>query len=141
MSVEERVSNETMRTSCVVDSAYSSLGYNIEAMNQIVPLSTFDAIYLVDLCEPLCAVARARFHKRGWKNVHVICADAVSFMLPEPGWDVDGGQKGSISFITLSYSLSMVSSFCQSRHATIYLTCRHYRYPIFTQSSIDLINC
>jgi betaine lipid synthase len=83
-------------------------GYNIEAMSEFMPLEDFDAIYLVDLCEPLCAVARARVLRRGWKNVHVICADASSFELPEPGWTAEGGQKGSVSFVTLSYSLSMV---------------------------------
>lgn len=84
------------------------IGFNIESMDKFFPISSFDAVYLVDLCEPLLEVARKRFARRGWKNVHVICADAASFVLPEPGWTNGREPKGSISFVTLSYSLSMV---------------------------------
>ncbi|KAG8843241.1 hypothetical protein FRB96_004229 [Tulasnella sp. 330] len=85
-------------------------GWNIEAMDEYLPISTFDAVYLIDLCEPLLAVARKRFAKRGWKNVHVLCQDASRFVLPE--WktgEVD--PRGSVSVITLSYSLSMIPTF------------------------------
>lgn len=73
-----------------------------------MPISSFDAIYLIDLCEPLLEVARARFLQRGWTNVHVICQDAASFVLPEPYWTDGRDPKGSLSFVSFSYSLSMV---------------------------------
>ncbi|KAG8984034.1 hypothetical protein FRB93_006827 [Tulasnella sp. JGI-2019a] len=85
-------------------------GWNIEVMDQYLPISTFDAVYLIDLCEPLLAVARKRFAKRGWKNVHVLCQDASRFVLPEwESGEVD--PRGSVSVITLSYSLSMIPTF------------------------------
>lgn len=83
------------------------VGYNIELMNKHIPISTFDAIYLIDLCEPLLQVARKRFAAKGWNNVHVLCQDATEFSLPE--WTDGMDPKGSVSFVTLSYSLSMVS--------------------------------
>jgi hypothetical protein len=52
-------------------------------------------------------VARKRFAKRGWTNVHVLCQDASEFTLPE--WNSEKDPKGSVGFVTLSYSLSMVS--------------------------------
>ncbi|EIW71585.1 hypothetical protein TREMEDRAFT_67852 [Tremella mesenterica DSM 1558] len=58
-------------------------GWNIEKMDEYLPISYFDAIYLIDLCEPLLEVARARFAAKGWKNVHVLCQDASRFVLPE----------------------------------------------------------
>ncbi|TFK53663.1 S-adenosyl-L-methionine-dependent methyltransferase [Heliocybe sulcata] len=84
-------------------------GYNIEAMDQFFPISSFDAVYLVDLCEPLLEVARKRFKQRGWSNVTVMCQDASEFHLPE--WDYGVEPKGSVGFVTLSYSLSMIPSF------------------------------
>lgn len=86
-------------------------GFNIESMDKFFPITEFDAVYLVDLCEPLLDIARKRFSRRGWKNVHVICADAASFVLPEPGWASGREPRGSISFVTLSYSLSMIPNF------------------------------
>ncbi|EPQ56989.1 hypothetical protein GLOTRDRAFT_127372 [Gloeophyllum trabeum ATCC 11539] len=83
-------------------------GYNIEAMDQYFPISSFDAVYLIDLCEPLLEVARKRFKKRGWTNVTVLCQDASEFHLPE--WE-GADPKGSVGFVTLSYSLSMIPSF------------------------------
>ncbi len=83
------------------------LGYNIELMDKNFPISEFDAVYLIDLCEPLLQVARSRFAKRGWHNVTVLCQDACDFYLPE--WSAKGvNPQGSVSFVTLSYSLSMV---------------------------------
>lgn len=79
-----------------------------DARDEYLPISYFDAVYLVDLCEPLLEVARQRFKARGWKNVHVLHQDASAFVLPE--WEngaVD--PRGSVTAITLSYSLSMVS--------------------------------
>ena len=75
-------------------------------MDKHFPVSQFDAIYLIDLCEPLLEVARKRFARKGWRNIHLLCQDATEFSLPE--WSTTD-PKGSVSFITLSYSLSMVS--------------------------------
>ena len=77
-------------------------------MDAFHPIADFDAVYLVDLCEPLLEVARRRFAKRGWTNVQVLCQDASSFTLPEPDWVEGRDPRGSLSFVTLSYSLSMV---------------------------------
>lgn len=51
-------------------------------MHAFCPIETFDAVYLIDLCEPLLEVARKRFAARGWKNVHVLCQDATQFVFP-----------------------------------------------------------
>ncbi|KAG6334616.1 hypothetical protein ID866_4477 [Astraeus odoratus] len=83
-------------------------GHNIELMDKHFPVSSFDAVYLIDLCEPLLDVARKRFAKRGWTNVTVLQQDATEFSLPE--W-AHKEAKGSINFITLSYSLSMIPNF------------------------------
>jgi betaine lipid synthase len=84
------------------------LGHNIERMQNYFPISSFDAIYVVDLCEPLLQVARKRFAEKGWANVTVLCQDASLFSLPE--WSDGNDPKGCVSFVTLSYSLSMVRS-------------------------------
>ncbi|KAF9071138.1 S-adenosyl-L-methionine-dependent methyltransferase [Rhodocollybia butyracea] len=88
-------------------------GHNIELMDQFFPITSFDAVYLIDLCEPLLQVARKRFVKKGWTNVHILCQDASDFMLPE--WQQSSSQgidpKGSVGFVTLSYSLSMIPNF------------------------------
>lgn len=76
-------------------------GWNIETMDDFMPVKSFDAIYLVDLCEPLLEIARRRFAARGWTNVHVINQDACAFSLPAQ----------SVSLVTLSYSLSMIPSY------------------------------
>lgn len=89
-----------------------SIGWNVETMDKYFPISQFDAVYVVDLCKPLLDIAQARFAAKGWKNVVCLCQDATTFTLPE--WS-DGVQpKGSLGFITMSYSLSMVSSFHQA---------------------------
>lgn len=78
--------------------------------DEYLPVTYFDKIYLVDLCEPLLEVARARFKAKGWKNVHCLRQDASAFILPE--WESGAvDPRGSITAITLSYSLSMVSTF------------------------------
>ncbi|RDB16813.1 hypothetical protein Hypma_002666 [Hypsizygus marmoreus] len=84
-------------------------GHNIELMDKYFPISSFDAVYVVDLCEPLLEVARKRFAAKGWTNVTVLCQDASQFSLPE--WADGADPKGSIGFITMSYSLSMIPSF------------------------------
>ncbi|KAJ9102622.1 hypothetical protein QFC19_004731 [Naganishia cerealis] len=85
-------------------------GWNIQAMDDFFPVSNFDAIYLIDLCEPLLEVAKTRFARKGWKNVHCLQQDASKFVLPE--WS--NGQlpeAGQISLVTMSYSLSMIPTF------------------------------
>ncbi|KAF5385883.1 hypothetical protein D9615_002476 [Tricholomella constricta] len=84
-------------------------GHNVELMDKYLPISSFDAVYVVDLCEPLLQVARRRFAAKGWTNVHALCQDASLFTLPE--WADGKDPKGSVGFITLSYSLSMIPSY------------------------------
>jgi betaine lipid synthase len=92
---------------CLAPPPIIYLGHNIELMDKHLPISSFDAIYLIDLCEPLIQVARKRFAEKGWNNVTVLCQDATEFSLPE--WSDGKDPKGTVSFVTLSYSLSMVS--------------------------------
>ncbi|KAJ2050032.1 hypothetical protein H4S04_002857 [Coemansia sp. S16] len=82
-------------------------GWNIEQMDLLYGLSNFEQVYLVDLCRPLCKVAEQRFQAKGWKNVKVICQDALSFVLPE----LAGQDRGQINLVTMSYSLSMIEDF------------------------------
>ncbi|KAI9070341.1 S-adenosyl-L-methionine-dependent methyltransferase [Trametes sanguinea] len=93
-------------------------GYNIEKMNDFVPVNeSFSAVYLVDLSPSLCEVARQRFAKLGWQNVHVVCEDARTFAL---GQSLDVLELGDTSgskyrvkadFVSMSYSLSMIPDF------------------------------
>ncbi|ANB11016.1 Ubiquinone/menaquinone biosynthesis methyltransferase ubiE [Sugiyamaella lignohabitans] len=78
-------------------------GWNIEKMNEVVPITSFKEIHLVDLSPSLCEVAQNRFAARGWSNVHVHCIDATTFQLPNKETRAD--------LITLSYSLSMIPSY------------------------------
>lgn len=78
------------------DSCAHLLGWNIEQMNEFIALHEFEAIYLVDLCEPLLEVARQRLG--GFKNVHIIKADAAVLALDTTNLDI----------VTMSYSLSMI---------------------------------
>jgi len=75
-------------------------------MHKYFPIPLFDAVYVIDLCEPLLQVARKRFADKGWTNVTVLCQDASQFALPE--WSDGKDPRGCVSFVTLSYSLSMV---------------------------------
>ncbi|KAK7035925.1 S-adenosyl-L-methionine-dependent methyltransferase [Favolaschia claudopus] len=84
-------------------------GRNIEMMDKHFPIENFDAIYLVDLCEPLLEVARRRIAQRGWKNVTVLCQDACTFWLPE--WPAGTDPRGSVDFVTMSYSITMINRF------------------------------
>ncbi|KZT42398.1 hypothetical protein SISSUDRAFT_1058490 [Sistotremastrum suecicum HHB10207 ss-3] len=84
-------------------------GHNLELMDKYYPISSFDHVYLVDLCEPLLQVARQRVAKRGWKNVTVLCQDATNFTLPI--WSGSHPVRGCLGFVTLSYSLSMIPGF------------------------------
>ncbi|KAJ7287621.1 hypothetical protein C8J57DRAFT_1284445 [Mycena rebaudengoi] len=75
-------------------------GHNIELMNKHLPIMEFfDAIYVIDLCEPLLDVARKRFANKGWTKVTVLCQDASEFTLPE--WSNIKDPKGSVGFVTL----------------------------------------
>ena len=87
----------------------TDIGHNIELMDKYFPISSFDAVYLIDLCEPLLQVARKRFAAKGWNNITVLCQDASEFSIPE--WSDGKDPKGSVGFITLSYSLSMVNKY------------------------------
>ena len=76
--------------------------------DEYLPLTYFDKIYIVDLCQPLLDVARERCRQKGWRHVEFLCQDASQFAIPE--WE--SGQldpRGSLTAITMSYSLSMVS--------------------------------
>ncbi|KAG9312680.1 hypothetical protein JVU11DRAFT_7097 [Chiua virens] len=95
-------------------------GHNIELMDKHFSISQFDAIYLIDLCEPLLEVARKRFARKGWRNITVLCQDATEFSLPE--WATKD-PKGSVSFITLSYSLSMIPNFYALLDRIDYVLC------------------
>ena len=66
-------------------------------------------MYLIDLCEPLLLVAKARVKRLGLKNVTVLCQDASKFELPE--WQDGVLPEGSVGFVTLSYALSMIPTF------------------------------
>ncbi|GAB4820256.1 hypothetical protein N2152v2_007302 [Parachlorella kessleri] len=76
-------------------------GENVEFMAEYMDLRAFKAIYVVDLCGALCKQAEKRKERRGWKNVHVIEADACEFAPPE----------GCATLVTFSYSLSMIPPF------------------------------
>jgi betaine lipid synthase len=78
-------------------------GYNVERMNEYIPISTFDKVYVVDLCPSLLEVARERFQRLGWDNVEVVCEDAGKFRVPSE-------LGGSASLVTFSYSLSMIDN-------------------------------
>lgn len=75
---------------------------------EIMPLTFFDAIYLIDLCEPLLDVAKKRFAKLGCSNVHILYQNASQFSIPEEGWTEVTMPNNSLTFVTFSYSLSMV---------------------------------
>ena len=89
-------------------------GYNIEKMNSFVSIPDFfSAVYLVDLSPSLLDVARERFQRLGWKNVHVVCEDARTFTLDgktDAILALERGEKHAVKadFITMSYSLSMI---------------------------------
>ncbi|SCV73196.1 BQ2448_7121 [Microbotryum intermedium] len=81
-------------------------GWNVEEMDKYFPIADFDAVYVLDLCEPLLNVSRKRFEARGWKHVHCLLQDATAFVLP--GWEAGADPEGALDFVTMSYSLSMM---------------------------------
>ncbi|KAK5125683.1 hypothetical protein LTR85_011957 [Meristemomyces frigidus] len=103
-------------------------GWNIEQMQEQLDVPTFfHAVYLVDLSTSLCEIARKRFERLGWKNVHVICEDARIFRLGDyeagvddekrdfsigrPAYDDDARDTVGADLLTMSYSLSMIPEF------------------------------
>ncbi|KAH8969402.1 hypothetical protein BDL97_02G031900 [Sphagnum fallax] len=71
-------------------------GQNVETMARFFDISQFEKIYVVDICGPLCEVARKNVKQRGWTNVEVFEADVCEFK-PE---------TAPATLITFSYSLS-----------------------------------
>lgn len=104
-------------------------GWNIEQMQEQLDVPTFfHAVYLVDLSTSLCEIARKRFERLGWKNVHVICEDARIFRLGDyeaglgdekrdfsigrPAYDDEDARDAvGADLLTMSYSLSMIPEF------------------------------
>ncbi|EFJ43864.1 hypothetical protein VOLCADRAFT_83033 [Volvox carteri f. nagariensis] len=76
-------------------------GENVDMMAKYIDLASFKAIYVVDLCHSLCEVAKRKAKAKGWKNVHVVEADACKFSPPE----------GMATLVTFSYSLTMIPPF------------------------------
>ena len=69
-------------------------GWNIEQMQVQLDVPTFfHAVYLVDLSTSLCEIARQRFQRLGWQNVHVICQDASRFRLSDYEAGVEKSQR------------------------------------------------
>ena len=90
-------------------------GENIDMMTDYMDIGKFEKIYMVDLCGPLCEVAREKVEKRGWKNVEVVEGDVCDFV-PE---------KGTAKLVTFSYSLSskfLLKGFGHVRHGTKFFT-------------------
>ncbi|CAK1359924.1 unnamed protein product [Cercospora beticola] len=103
-------------------------GWNIEQMAEHVDVPNFfHAVYLVDLSTSLCEIARKRFERLGWKNVHVICEDARVFRLSDyeagiedekrdfsigrSAYDDEARDSVGADVLTMSYSLSMIPEF------------------------------
>lgn len=79
------------------------LGWNIEMMNEYFPLEQFEKVILVDLTPSLCAIARERFAKRGFKNVSVVCQEAANFQ-------IEDRLEGRVGLITVSYACKFKNS-------------------------------
>lgn len=103
-------------------------GWNIEQMQTQLDVPTFfHAVYLVDLSTSLCEIARQRFQRLGWQNVHVVCQDARTFQLSDyeaglddskrtfsigkSAYDEDVRDSVGADLLTMSYSLSMIPEF------------------------------
>lgn len=70
-------------------------GRNLEPIADRIP--GLSAVYLVDLCPSLLAVARQRIAARGWSNVSAVEADATTWRPPLP-----------VDAVVCAYSLSMM---------------------------------
>ena len=103
-------------------------GWNIEQTQDQLDVPTFfHAVYLVDLSTSLCEIARQRFERLGWENVHVVCQDARTFRLSDyeagvdelkrdfsigkSAYDEDARDSVGADLLTMSYSLSMIPEF------------------------------
>lgn len=75
-------------------------GQNVETMAKFCDLSLFKKVYVVDICGPLCDVARKTVAKHGWTNVEVVEADVCEYK-PE----------ATATLVTFSYSLSSNQTF------------------------------
>lgn len=121
-------------TNRIITQIGGGTGFNIEAMSQFVNVSEFfSSVYLVDFSPSLCDVAKKRFERLGWTNVHVVCEDARKFRLEdyEPGMPSAPNplrspmlsyfakprpEHGGADLITMSYSLSMIVSLIISQY-------------------------
>lgn len=70
-------------------------GANLECLG--ARIDDFDKVFIVDVSEPLLAVARERIQENKWRNVEAVACDAAGF---SPGCPVDT--------VMFSYSLSMM---------------------------------
>lgn len=133
-------------------------GFNIEAMSAFVNVPEFFSnVYLVDFSPSLCEVARKRFARLGWTNVHVICEDARKFRLedyengmrgqrtptqtlPSSYFDQDRSGKGGADLVTMSYSLSMIPDYYSVVDSLISLLAPHGIMGVvdfYVQSKVD----
>lgn len=71
-------------------------GQNVETMAGFCDLSLFKKVYVVDICGPLCEIAREKVAKNGWTNVEVVEADVCDYKPDET----------HATLVTFSYSLS-----------------------------------
>ena len=95
---------------------------NVDMMSQYIDLSTFDKIYVVDICSALCEVAREKVKKRGWYNVEIVEGDACTFAPEEPA-----------TLITFSYSLtSKKNKVARSIHNVVLGSCCMYSMENFS---------
>lgn len=74
---------------------------NVKTMAKYIDLSKFTKIYVVDICGPLCNVARKKAVNLGWSNVEIVEADVCEFV-PD---------NRPATLVTFSYSLSMIPPF------------------------------
>jgi betaine lipid synthase len=92
----DRMDDLEGRTDLVWVDLGGGTGENVDMMSEYYDLSKFKRIYVVDICGPLCDIARKKVNKRGWDNVEVVEADVCDF---EP-------EDKPATLITFSYSLS-----------------------------------
>ncbi|KAI5059149.1 hypothetical protein GOP47_0025468 [Adiantum capillus-veneris] len=69
---------------------------NVKFMSKYMDLSKFQKIYVVDICGPLCDVARRKATDLGWTNVEIVEADVCEF----------APDNIRATLVTFSYSLS-----------------------------------
>ncbi|MCO5585906.1 hypothetical protein L7F22_039840 [Adiantum nelumboides] len=76
---------------------------NVKFMSKYIDLSKFQKIYVVDICGPLCDVARGKAADLGWTNVEIVEADVCEF----------APDNREATLVTFSYSLSSKCFFSQ----------------------------